>query len=222
MGLDSYLYRMPRYKKVTPKQVAAIENYFSWKENSAAKKYTFKEWSGTDFRTLPGKDARDFYRTYYVPHYSKYDVEHKYPCNEIMDEIAYWRKANQIHAWFVENVQDGIDDCGLYEVYEDDIRELLNICERVVAYSKLIDGKVINGYTLSADSKWVPIMEDGKTIEDPSSARELLPVCSGFFFGSEEYDEWYLKDIKYTLEMCRKILETTDFETQMLCYHSSW
>ena len=25
---------------------------------------------------------------------------------------AYWRKANQIHAWFVDNVQQGNDDCG--------------------------------------------------------------------------------------------------------------
>ena len=26
--------------------------------------------------------------------------------------LAYWRKANQVHAWFVEQVQGGKDDCG--------------------------------------------------------------------------------------------------------------
>jgi hypothetical protein len=25
--------------------------------------------------------------------------------------VAYWRKANAIHSWFVQNVQDGVDEC---------------------------------------------------------------------------------------------------------------
>ena len=33
----------------------------------------------------------------------------------IEEEAGYWRKSNHIHRWFVENLQDGIDDC--QEVY---------------------------------------------------------------------------------------------------------
>lgn len=29
---------------------------------------------------------------------------------KIIYEVAYWRKANHIHNWFVQNIQDGIDD----------------------------------------------------------------------------------------------------------------
>ena len=36
----------------------------------------------------------------------------------------YWRKANQIHGWFVKNVQNDNDDCGLYEVSIDQIKKL--------------------------------------------------------------------------------------------------
>ena len=32
------------------------------------------------------------------------------------EDVGYWRKANQIHNWFVQNVQGGEDDCGIYEV----------------------------------------------------------------------------------------------------------
>ena len=40
-------------------------------------------------------------------------------------EVGYWRKANQIHNWFVENIQNGIDDCDYHrEVREEDLREL--------------------------------------------------------------------------------------------------
>ena len=34
----------------------------------------------------------------------------------VVEEAGYWRKANAIHRWFVENVQDGKDDCGEYFV----------------------------------------------------------------------------------------------------------
>lgn len=45
---------------------------------------------------------------------------------EIVAEVAYWRKANAIHNWFVENVQDGEDDCKSYYVDQDKLKELYN------------------------------------------------------------------------------------------------
>src|SRR6187549_2040929 len=36
--------------------------------------------------------------------------------SEITEQVAYWRKANAIHRWFVEKVQGGKDDCENYEV----------------------------------------------------------------------------------------------------------
>lgn len=35
---------------------------------------------------------------------------------EVKFEIGYWRKANHIHNWFIKNVQNGKDDCSVYEV----------------------------------------------------------------------------------------------------------
>ena len=49
----------------------------------------------------------------------------------IEEEVAYWRKSNQIHHWFVNNVQNGNDDCGDYFVSGDYLRELLNLCKEV-------------------------------------------------------------------------------------------
>jgi hypothetical protein len=46
---------------------------------------------------------------------------------------AYWRKANQIHAWFVENVQRGVDDCGDYYVSREKLQELLDLVNRALA-----------------------------------------------------------------------------------------
>lgn len=47
-------------------------------------------------------------------------------------EAIYWRKANQIHAWFVENIQNGNDDCGTYYVDESALIDLKNICDHIL------------------------------------------------------------------------------------------
>ena len=44
--------------------------------------------------------------------------------------VAYWRKSNQIHGWFVRNVQRGEDDCGEYYVSNDKLTELLETCRQ--------------------------------------------------------------------------------------------
>ena len=45
---------------------------------------------------------------------------------------AYWRKSNQIHKWFVENVQDGKDDCRDYPVNHATLKSLQNFCVEVI------------------------------------------------------------------------------------------
>ena len=47
-------------------------------------------------------------------------------------EVAYWRKANQIHNWFVENVQNGNDDGGTYEVSGKKLKKLVDLCKEVL------------------------------------------------------------------------------------------
>ena len=43
----------------------------------------------------------------------------------LIEEVMYWRKSNHIHQWFVENVQEGNDDCEKYYVEKDQLKELL-------------------------------------------------------------------------------------------------
>lgn len=47
-------------------------------------------------------------------------------------EAAYWRKSNQIHAWFVKNVQNGKDDCKEYDVAFSQLIELREACVTVL------------------------------------------------------------------------------------------
>jgi len=48
------------------------------------------------------------------------------------EKVGYWRKANHIHGWFVENVQDGEDKCEEHKVSEEQLKELLEAINRVL------------------------------------------------------------------------------------------
>ena len=126
---------------------------------------------------------------YGVEYHSKYDEEEDNDKSYyIMTEEIYWRKANQIHKWFVENVQNGIDNCAMYYVSKESLYKLKELCEKV--------------------------------LEDKELANLLLPTRNGFFFGSVEYDEWYFKDLEYTVEELNKLLKEEKYD--WFKYQSSW
>jgi hypothetical protein len=137
----------------------------------------------------------------------------------VVEEIACWRKANAIHQWFVENVQNGNDNCGQYYVGREQLRRLLSACTQVVEASRLVDGQVSNGYRFEK-GKQIPIIVKGKVIEDPTKALETLPTHEGFFFGSTDYDEWYLSDIQYTKNVLERLL--AEDPDGSYYYSSSW
>lgn len=139
----------------------------------------------------------------------------------IEEEVGYWRKANQIHKWFVDNVQNGEDDCKIYYVSKDQLAELLEIVNKVLAASKLIDSVVANGYTVK-DGQETPNFESGQIIEDATVAQELLPTASGFFFGGTDYDQWYIEDLQNTKSILEPIIARGEEDEGEYYYHSSW
>lgn len=51
--------------------------------------------------------------------------------SEIILLRGYWRKANAIHKWFIDNCNDGVDDCNPFPVTEENLLKLLSICKEV-------------------------------------------------------------------------------------------
>jgi len=111
--------------------------------------------------------------------------------NEVTAELMYWRKANAIHKWFVDNVQGGVDECGEFEVSLLQLGGLHLACKSVLA--------------------------------TPTDFALYLPTASGFFFGSTEPDEWYMKNITNTKEWLDKLLgDQEKFKQWTFYYQSSW
>lgn len=57
-------------------------------------------------------------------------------------------------------------------------------------------------------------------VDNPQRAAEVLPTTAGFFFGRTDYDEFYVQDLKNTIEQLNSVLslpDSWDFD-----YQSCW
>lgn len=52
-------------------------------------------------------------------------------------EVAYWRKANAIHAWFIRECSGGVDDCRPVYVPREKLTQLLGLCYQVKSAPEL-------------------------------------------------------------------------------------
>lgn len=139
----------------------------------------------------------------------------------IEEEVAYWRKANMIQNYFVEHCNDGDDNDGrAFDVSTEELQELLDRINKVLDASKLVHGQIANGYKYNEKDERVPIMVDGEYIEDPTTAKELLPTTEGFFFGSTDYDEYYHATLIETRDILTALIaEDPDGSYE---YSASW
>jgi hypothetical protein len=148
----------------------------------------------------------------------------------IQEEVAYWRKANHIHQWFVDNCQDGNDDCRESWVDREQLVELVELCKEIRDNCPLVKGKVQNGYTFGEDGEKIFNMVDGELMTNTEFAEERLPTQEGFFFGGTGYDQWYMQDILDTIKVLEAELKKYDeLDKQGLglglpeyYYRSSW
>ncbi len=137
----------------------------------------------------------------------------------ILEEVGYWRKANAVHRWFVNNIQNGIDDCGEYRVSHGKLKELLNICIDVLSSITLSPGQVSRGYRVGQDEPFREVFVEGQIITDSSLAEKLLPTQHGPFWGPTDYDETYYADIKHAKEILEEAIQDEHAEYY---YSSSW
>jgi len=146
----------------------------------------------------------------------------------IEEEVGYWRKANQIHLWFTDNCADGVDECQTVWIDPEKLKELYEICVKIKNEVIMGEDDIENGYTFKKNEEGkavkVPLMEKGLIMVNPQIAEELLPTQSGFFFGSTNYDQWYMRDIELTIEILKPLVEQEAQKglSQEYYYRASW
>lgn len=109
MGLDMYLFSLPKLEGMDFEEVLLA--------NGQLRKHM--------------KEQNEIYEK--LKTHIKNIQEFDYVRTSLMEQVAYWRKANQIHNWFVETTHDGIDEpCFITEVTKENLEDLYHLCLKVL------------------------------------------------------------------------------------------
>lgn len=193
MGLDMYLTRMPRYKGATADDVDAVESFMGWMEAIISG----SEYASCSFEKWCGRSeipSQDLIE-FYAPKFTK-----KYSYDDVEKKYGFFRIDEQVGYWRKANA---IHNWFVRNVQDgdDDCRYHSEVTKEDLEELRDLCHEVLCDHDL---------------------AEELLPTQGGFFFGSTKYDEWYHRDLRQTIDIVDRVLATTDFETQMVYYRSSW
>lgn len=109
MGLDQYLWK---------RKYGDIYDFKKDYENSKSKKIKI-----TIENEFPDGEIKK----------QEYEVENPEHDAEILLPVAYWRKANEIHRWILENTKQEKDDCKKIWISGKKLQELVDICKTVLA-----------------------------------------------------------------------------------------
>jgi len=92
-------------------------------------------------------------------------------------EAMYWRKANAIHKWFVDNCQEGQDDCGNYAVSREQLEELRDLILQAIETKDATLLPPTSGFFFGSDKVDEYYWQDLKdTASGIDRVLELFPV----------------------------------------------
>lgn len=109
---------------------------------------------------------------------------------------AQWRKANGIQRWMQDHLANGdMQNCQDYYVSTDTLVELRQSCELVLE------------------------AKDKKAM----AASEGLTPMEGFFYGGQDMDEWYFRDLQYTVDTINRLEKSGALsDTEISFYYRAW
>lgn len=133
-------------------------------------------------------------------------------------QIGYWRKFNALQAFFEKRVESDYELLHGVYVYEETIKELISTFNKILKDIKTCETEEIQYCTGWAYGEKT---YDTKKVYKSQVALDLLPPGDGFFYGSQEIDEWYVEDIKYSLKLFKKALKLIELGYDII-YEANW
>lgn len=116
-------------------------------------------------------------------------------------QVIYMRKANAIRKWFADNLDNFIDN-GTTNIPKEKFKAIIDIMFDTIELGGIFN--IYNRYVKNnceCKNERYNLFDDcEKFVENGGekyklfceTAQKLFPTSDGFFFGSTDYDDWYI------------------------------
>jgi hypothetical protein len=130
--------------------------------------------------------------------------------------VGYWRKANAIHGWIVNKCGEGVDNCQVIYLSDEDLLNLRSECIKALANPS-------REYQIENQKVFYQLCDYLNSLETeltPDTFQNPLPTVEGFFFGGDDLNDHYYYQLEYTIDLITSLLES-DHELGF-SYQASW
>lgn len=165
----------------------------------------FKRVNKIDFQFAKKKDTEDAY-------------------NELkFEEIGYFRKVNCLLPFFGYE-----DDCSIHLIEKYQIEDLVDTAKELLSiygtFNTQLQSCKVELKTYKTNKEKELILQKIDELWKPFeiAAQEKLPTTEGFFFGSQEYRDYYVEDLMDIVEIFTKVLNETDFDIDQIIMYCWW
>lgn len=140
----------------------------------------------------------------------------------INDHLCYWRKFNALHHYIAKNYGDlENDNCVDIHLEISDIEDILEILKKVQDTMKTTTKTRL-------DSRGNEYKEE--VITNPKAVEKIFPTADGFFWGSTDYDDYYIDEVNRTVDVLeqvvrehKKLVDTGEVEPYDINYvYNAW
>lgn len=163
-------------------------------------------------------------------------------------EEAYWRKFNALHGYIIDNFAGGEDDQGYIFLDRGDIKTIKEVVENsITLYSQCVKKLLETDAAFASEyEEWSKLDSEEGTLSDEeyrryynlsdNIAEKITPLMeeniaagasclkprAGFFFGSDQFDNYYFSECVRTNEILTALLESEEFDKKQFYYTCWW
>lgn len=207
MGLDIYFYKVKNVRDSKNEPLKSIQYYRSL--NNKRAKDRIRAYTKRSLARLAKANDMEYesvYKSIFPNGIAKY-TPFEFHYSKMCDSVKSYPEVEQFFKRFVNYSYAQSD------AYFRKVNAVYGFFKH-----KLVDEECF--VTLSDINDLIQRAEE--VLTDNSKAEELLPTCSGFFFGSTDYDEYYFEDLKDIIGQMEKLKANYNEDTDVIFVSMSW
>lgn len=207
MGLDIFFYKVKKVRNSKNEPLNSIEYYRSLNDKRA--KDRIGAYARRSLARLAKANTTEYDNVYKsifpngIAKYTPFEFNYSKMCDSIKPYSEVEKFFNEFKKW--------------YYAPTDAYFRKVNVVYKFFEH-KLVDEECF--VTLSDINELIQRAEE--VLTDNGKAEELLPTCSGCFFGSTDYDEYYFEDLKDIIGQMEKLKANYNEDTDVIFVDMSW